>query len=182
MSLDRTTSSQADRPRTAFFLVLVSVGGGVREVHLGWKYADNSVGFYSDIGNRSKNRAPWGNIIDCKFTNKKNEKGEFGDYVVFENRRRKTKGFKLDEFNSKIWGENPFTDKVVEMRSDGRNELLALYLSLLPKSQTFSQNQEGVHDGDGFRQDGTGVQLAELAEKEGSLLGFREFVEKACQC
>ena len=90
----------------------------------------------------------------------------------------------LPNYNSSlaIIKPNPFTDKVVEMRSDGRNELLALYLTLLPKSQTFSQNQEGVHDIDGFRQDGTGVQLAELVEKEGSLLGFREFVEKACQC
>ena len=177
--LKRSTSSKASRKRTSSFPVVVSIGGGVQEVHLGWKYADNSVGFYSSCGNRSKNRPAWGSLIDCKYSYKQNDEGEFGDYLIFTNRSNKRKAFRVDELNPYLWEDNLFTAKIMDMKTAGRNQLLAIYLGLLPKSQTFSHNLEGVHDEYGFRVDKIGVQQENIVEKDGSMEEYKDFVKQA---
>ena len=177
----RSNSSKADRVRTALFPVLASAEGGVKELHLGWKYADNRVGFWSNSPKSSKSRPAWGNVIGCQFKNTKNDQGEYGDYLVFQNRREK-KAFKVKEINPALWEMNLFTQKLIDMKKEGRFELMALYLSLLVKAKTFSQNQEGVHTEDGFRLDGTDVKLEDIVKKGGSLEELRGFVENAAKC
>ena len=179
--LERSTSSEADRVRTSFFLILVKIGDS-RELHICWKYVDGSVGFFSTSANRSKSRPAWGSVIGCKFKHDLNkEKTEYFDYFIFENRGHDKKAFKNKEMNPTLWQINSFIDMVQLMRRDKKLQLLALYLGLLPKSKNFSQNQEGVHDQDGFRLDKTGVKEEDLVAKQGNLEEYREFVEKATE-
>ena len=84
-----TSSSSASRVRTAWFVVLTSVEGGVVELHLGWKYADNSVGLYSNCSKSSKSRPGWGRISDCKFKNIQDDKGDSWGHFIFKNRYKR---------------------------------------------------------------------------------------------
>ena len=175
-----TSSSSAARVRTAWFVVLTSVEGGVVEIHLGWKYADNSVGLYSNCSKSSKSRPGWGRISDCKFKNIQDDKGDSWGHFIFNNRYEK-KAFKLAEFNPPLWEMNSFTSKILEMRAGKRDETLAMYMSLLPQASSFSQNKIGVHDIDGFKLDKTGVQIEHLEEKQGSLAEYRQFVQMSVE-
>ena len=176
-----TSSSTATRVRVAWFPILVSVENGVKELHLGWKYVDNSVGFYSNSANSSKSRPAWGKIINCRFKVIRMKDEEI-NHVAFQNCKKEGKAFKLDDMNPSLWKVNLFTAKVVEMRMARRDEVLALYFSLLPKSIAFSEYKEEVHNSDGFCLDGTGVKLEDVVSKNGSLEEYREFVQKADQC
>ena len=178
--LKTTTSSSATRVRTAWFLVVTSVEKDVHEVHLGWKYSDNSVGFYSNSSKGSRTRPPWGKVIDCRFKCIRETLGQAWDHLIFHNGVEK-KAFKLTEFNPTLWGINMLTSKILEMRAAGKNELLALYLSLLPQTHSFSQFRDGVHDHMGFKVDKSGIVIQDLESRQGSLDDFEDFVSKARQ-
>ena len=70
-----TTGSAAVRPRTAWFIVIVSVVEAPNELHVCWKYADNSVGFYSSSPKGSPSRPGWGKVLECNFKNYSDEQG-----------------------------------------------------------------------------------------------------------
>ena len=178
--LKTTTSSTASRVRTAWFLVVTSVEEDVHEVHLAWKYADNSVGFYSNSSKNSRTRPPWGKVVGCRFKSIRDDQGQAWDHLVFSNGVEK-KAFKLTEFNPTLWGINVITSKILEMRSAGKNELLALYLSLLPQAHSFSQFKDGVHDQMGFKVDKSGIVIQDLESRQGSLDDWKDFVSKARQ-
>ena len=129
----KSSSSRANRVRTAWFPVILRVEEGVREIHVCWKYADGSVGLYSSSSKTNKSRPAWDYIKDCAFQRTANDKREEHDYFVLQNRRLEKKAFRTDELNPTLWTLNEFSSKILEMRSSGQEKLLALYISLLSK-------------------------------------------------
>ena len=61
----RSSSSKATRVRTSWFLIIVDIKDAAKELHIGWKYSDGSIGLFSDAGSESKSRSPWGYVSDC---------------------------------------------------------------------------------------------------------------------
>ena len=139
--MQRSSSSRAARARTAWFPILVDVKGTM-ELNIGWKYSDGAIGLFSDTGSKSKTRPPWGNIIDCSLQTLKNKRNETNDYMMFQNRAYQKKAFKCIEMNPVLSGVNDFTSCVVEMRSGGRENVLASYHGL--SSQSRSEEGENV--------------------------------------
>ena len=129
--MKRTTCSKAQRVRTSWFPVILRVEGGVKEVHVIWRYVDTSVGLFSCKGNSSPTRPPWDYITDCQYEILKNSKGEQHDYFTLKNRLLQRRGFRVDELNPFLWTLNDFTSKMIELKTTGRKKLLALYFSLL---------------------------------------------------
>ena len=83
--LKRSVDSDAVRCRTAWFIVISQVGG-VYEIHLGYRYYDQTISLYSTAPASSPRKLPWGAIRNCELKqNVKNGKGEDGDYFQFEN-------------------------------------------------------------------------------------------------
>jgi hypothetical protein len=176
--MQRSSSSKAARIRTAWYIVLVDVKGTM-ELNIGWKYSDGTFGLFSDTGNKSKSRPPWGNVIDCSLQTLKNKRNETNDYMMFQNRGFQKKAFKCIEMNPVLSGVNDFTSCVVEMRSGGRENVLALFLSLMVKSKQFSSHRVGVHDDNGINVDKTGVTEETLKEHGSSIEELSSFVELA---
>ena len=174
----RSTSSKAHRGRTSWFIIIVDVKG-TKEMHLCWRYYDGRVGLFSSVGNSCKTRPGWGPVIDCSFETLQNGRKETHDYYKFQNRSFEKKSFKIDEWNNFLWEVNDLTNSMFEMRQAGKEKLLALYLSLMPKSKLFSNHKEGVLDNNGLRIDKTGVTEDSLKESGGSVEEFEEFLEKA---
>ena len=169
-----TSSSATVRVRTAWFLVSTCVDEGVQELHLAWKFADNSVGFYKG----GKSKPPWGKVFSCTYKNIADEQGKSWGHISFSNGREK-RVFKLAEFNPTLWGINSFTAKVLEMRTAGKDELLTSYLSLMLRAKSFSQYKKDVHDEDGLSLESQEASIEEIEEKEGSMTEYRNFVSKA---
>ena len=180
VQLKTSTSSKAARVRTSWFLIVTCVEEGVQELHLCWKYADHSVGFYSNTRKGSSVRPPWGKLVNCLFKNKPDKHGKLWSHHVCNN-GRETMGFKMNEFNPALWGINSFTSKVLDMRSSGKEELLALYLASMVRSKSFSQYREGVHTEDGLFVDLCEAAIKKMEEVQGSLDDYKDFIEKAEQ-
>ena len=134
----RSNSSHAIKTRTAWFPIVVDVDGSASslEVHIGWKYYDGSLGLYSNAGKSSKSRPPWGCVIDCSLVTLQNKKNETGLYMKLQNRSYERKTFKLGEMNPALWEVNEFTSQIIALKNDGREKILSLMLSLLPKTKT----------------------------------------------
>ena len=177
----RTTSSQATtRTRTAHFLVFAKIGDDY-ECHIGWKYADNSVGLYS-IDKKSSVRPPWGALIGCSVDVRQNSKQETGVYFNFENERNRKRSFKCCEMNPLLWKINEITQEMSSLRGKQQLDLLSLYLHLIFNSEGFVGHMEESNNKLGMRIDGSGVQIKHVEEKGGSLKQLEEFIEKAKNC
>ena len=61
----RKIDSQAVRVQTAWFFVIANVNG-VCEVHVGYRYYDQSVGLFSTAPSNSPCKPPWGAIKKCE--------------------------------------------------------------------------------------------------------------------
>ena len=67
------------------------------------------------------------------------------------------------------------------MRTEGKLDLLAFYLSLLSHSNSFIQHVEGVHNPLGFKMNGTEVTEDMLIDLGGSKDDYSGLVEKAIE-
>ena len=178
----KLVSSSALRVRTAWFPILIKVENGVTECHLCWKYSDGSIGFFSNSDKNSKFRPAWDYIRECYHLSKKDSKGEEHETIVFQNRRLEKKAFKTSEMNPSLWNVNDFTSKLIEMRNEGKHELMALYFSVMFKSEGFVCYQDSICDQDGFQKDGGGITIQKLVQAAGSLDDYKDFREKAIHC
>ena len=178
-----TASSAAVRPRTAWFIVILSIEEGANELHVGWKYCDNSVGLYSSSPKGSSSRPAWGKVLECQFKNYSDDQGVQWGHLKLKvgNWSKQKRAFKLAEFNPSLWEMNSLTSKILELRLEGKDELLALYLDLLVHARSFFHHDQDVHDENGFRKDEGGIKVEDLEEKGGTLEDFEEFVQKAME-
>ena len=178
----RSSSSRAARVRTSWFIIIVDIKGAAKELHIGWKYSDGSIGLYSDAGSKSKSRPPWGYVIDCSLQTLTNKRNETSDYMLFKNRAYQKKAFKCNEMNSVLSGVNDFTTCIVGLRSEGKENILAMFLSLMVKSKDFSFHKDGVHDVYGVNLDKTGVTEETLDEQGSNIVKMVSFVDLALKC
>ena len=96
----------------------------------------------------------------------------------FTNSRFDTASFDEEIFYSIETGANSFTQKVSSLYLKDQN-LLTAYLSVIQFSADFVHHRDLLHNDDGFLIDGTGIQVANLEAKGGSLTDLREFVKVA---
>ena len=143
------------RPRTAWYPVIVSVADEPFELQIGWKFVDGSVGFFSSATKNKKDKHPWGQVINCSFK-VMNEDEPTGRFVL-ENRGREKRGFRTNELLPSLWEINEFTSKLLELRTEGKSELLAMYFQLLLHSKKFHEHRKGFHDELGFNICGSGM-------------------------
>ena len=169
MPSPRDTSSKAVKIRTSWFPIVVNIDGIGKEVHIGWKYADGSVGMYSSDAKTKNAKMPWGCIVDCEFHSKTVGLLEDKEFLRFQNRSFTRKDFSTLELNPFVWQVNDLTTYFNDMKVNGKLKLLSLYLSLLPKCKGFSNHQVGVHDHFGMRNDLKGVTEKILTLNSGSV-------------
>ena len=176
----KSNSSQAVRPRTAWFLIIVKIGTSF-ECHAGWKYSDNSIGLFSLAKNSSTTRPPFGALTGCKFEMRKNKKGETNPYFTLRNDDAKTKqvSLKCTEINPILWKINDITQDMADIKRSKNFDLLSLFLRLLWNSEGFLGHNDETFNKIGMKKDGTGDQLKDIEEKGGSLKQLEDFITKA---
>ena len=177
----RKIDSQAVRVRTAFFFVIANVNG-VCEVHVGYRYYDQSVGLYSTAPSNSPCKPPWGAIKKCELQQDvKNGKGEKADYYQIENEKGEKRLFKTTMMNPLVWGINDFTQQVAGMRVGHKEEILGVYLTFLNSSKDFVNHNPLLHDELGFEIDKYDSQIEEMELKMGNLAEFKSFLNNAVE-
>ena len=175
----RRVDSQAVRVRTAWYLVIANVNG-VCEVHIGYKYYDQSLGLFSTAASSDPCKPPWGAIRGCKFkSNVRNAKGDIADYYEMENGKGEKRLFKIAMMNPLLWGVNDFTQQVTGLRVGLKEELLSVYLSLLVAAAGFSHHRPGVNDSSGFVIETRDLQIEEMEKVLGSLSELRSLISHA---
>ena len=168
-------SSNAAKPRTAWFLVVVKIGDKY-ELNIGWRYWDGTVGLYSDAGRTAQVKPPWGCIVSCAY-NQANRKGEFGEYFKFENETGKKNNFKIDLMNVMLLGVNNFSQKVASMRAVQQDRLLAKYISSLVRSEGFIYHNPDQYTALGLKKQGEPSNLS--SEELDELMVFIELAKEA---
>ena len=172
----RKVDSDAVRVRTAWFIVISDVNG-VMEIHLGYRYYDQTISLYSTAPASSPRKLPWGAIRNCELKqNVKNGKGEEGDYFQFENERGEKRMFKIQMMNPLLWGINDFTQKVAGLRVGHKEEAIGMYLTKMNTSQGFFLHRAEIHDEWGFEIKNRESQVEDMEKINGDLDEYKEFV------
>ena len=144
--MTRTVSSQAVRVKTFWFVVIADVNG-VCEQHLGYKYYDKSIGFWSAAPNNSASKPPWGALRSCEFKpGVKNGKGEVGDYFEMVNEYGSKRLFKINIMNPMLWDVNDFTQNFSGLRVNQNEDLLGVYMTLMNSAKRFRCHNPDIHD------------------------------------
>ena len=177
--MKRSCESNAIRVRTAWFPLIATIQESKHELHIVWLYSDGTIGLYSDVGKKSKSRPPWGCIVDCVKQELKNAKGEVNEYLVMKNRSFRSKAFKVEELLPVKINVNDFTSKILKMRKDGRNDLLAMYFSFLVKSSGFTAHKHGVYNEQGLSLKEIEKETSLLIQSGGSVKELETFIEQA---
>ena len=150
--MKRSVTSKAPRPRTAWFIIPVKIGG-TYELLMGWKSYDTSISFYSDpVFKTNPVKPPWGRLVSCDW-NQLNKNGELKDCYKFKNETGKKINFEIALFNALVLGVNDFTQKVIAMRAGHQDKLLAKIFSALPCAEGFSQHNPEIHTSLGLVKD-----------------------------
>ena len=173
---NRFVDSDAVRVKTAWFIVISDVDG-VMEIHLGWRYYDQTISLYSTAPANTPRKLPWGAIRNCELKqNMKNGKGQEGDYFHFENERGEKRLFKIQMMNPLVWGINDFTQQVAGLRVGQKEEAIGMYLNKMNTSQGFFLHRSDIHDEWGFEIKNYDSQLEDLEKKNGNLDEYKDFV------
>ena len=172
--------SQAVRTRTAWYLVVANVGG-VKEVHVGYRFYDQSTSLYSTPIPGTTRKMPWGAIKGCEFKPSfKNGKGEVADYFYLENKKCEKRMFRIQMMNPLIGGITDFTQQCAGLLVSHKEETLAAYLTLMNSARGFLKHSEDIHDEWGFKKENLAEEIEELVnESGGSLEEYKEFVQNA---
>ena len=117
---------------------------------------DGTVGLFSSASKNKREKHSWGEVINC-FHKVINLIDEPEGRIIFENRGREKRGFRVTELLPNLWKVNDFTVKILELRTSGKNQLLAQYLQLLLHSKNFHQHIISEHNYLGFHIDGSGT-------------------------
>ena len=130
------SSHAAGRIRTGNFPAIVEIGG-MLEIYWTKKFSDASVGLYSSASKNVSVKRPWGSVKDVKYENRKNKKGEFGEYLIATDEFSELVAFKVQELCVGIIGMNSWTQECARLLSENKIVLFCKYLSLLSKSEGF---------------------------------------------
>ena len=139
--------SEAERSRTGWCVVpakKVSVAGGPGQfqLHTLWS-SKRGVTLWSKAGRTAVTKSSFGAIADIKYCAQARDK-KSGDTIsafLLTNRSGTNAPKRIEEFNPGIWKFDDYTKTVARLRTEGKEEELARYLSLMVKEW---QGQEDV--------------------------------------
>ena len=131
-------------------------------------------GAFSSSPRNSKEKHPWGPPASCELVLKKDGMNLIKKFK-FTNSKNETASFNIDLLQT-LSEVNPFTQRITSMKVNHNCKLLACYLSLVQYSENFVFNQEGVHDQNGFKLNGEGLQLSDIEQLGGTYDSYLEFV------
>ena len=165
------------RSRNSWFFLLTYLDN-IFEFSLGYKYSDQTVTFFSAAKRNSVVKPPWDPPVQCQFriTSDKQVQTE---WFRFENKHGSNQHLNVSLLNNLFPGESDFGRTCTSMVVNKKQELLALYMTLLPHSKGFSHHREDLHHASGIRVDGQGVGEQCLEKLDGSLKKFLEFKTSA---
>ena len=182
MSLKRSVDSSAVRVRTAWYLVVAKVNGVV-EVHIGYRYYDQSISLYMVPIPGSTMKKPWGPVKGCQFKpNFKNGKGVEADYFFIENEKQGKRMFKAQMMNPLLFGINDFSKQCAGLRVSNRGETLGVYMNFLNTAKGFLHHQPEVHNEWGLKLGKEAEQIEDIEKKDGTMEEYKVFVENAVSC
>ena len=175
------TSTKARRRRTGNLPIVVNMTGK-HELHFAWKFSDSAVGLFSDSPPHSKDRVPFGSIIDVRF-DERTKDGNTSAYLCCSSIRsnKKYMAFKISDMLISMQ-VNSYTLDMQKLRLDKKERLLAQFLQLLIHAEGFSQHDPKVHLNDGRMRNGEEVQEKDIIEAGGSLVELHKFIETAKSC
>ena len=164
----RAATSSSASPRTAWFPIVTKVGGKYG-LDIGWKFYDNTVGFFSTARNNCDVKPPWGEIVSSEFNRVLNDLGEPEDYFRLQNFKGQRCNFKIGLLNHKYFGVNEFTQFILSLRAGGKVLLLGKFLGILTRAEGFLHHDPDLHTESGLLKDGSD-DLRD--EEEAEALGF----------
>ena len=162
------------RSRNSWFFIITKFDGKF-EFNLGYKYSNGTVSFLSSAKRNAVIKPPWGPPVHCQFRVIKNDKGQLGEYFTFALKSGEKQNLKASIMNNLFAGENQYSRKCTSLVAQKKNELLAMYMTLLSNSGGFSHHREDIHHPSGMRKDSNGVQEQSLIDQNGSLQEFLDF-------
>ena len=168
------------RSRNSWFFLITQLEGTF-EFSLGYKYSDKTVSFFSAAKRNSVIKPPWDPPVKCQFRVTSGKEGQI-QWFRFENKHGGNQHLKISLLNNLFTGETDFARMCTSMVINKKPELLAMYMTLLPHSKGFCHHREDLHQPNGIRKDGEGIEEQGLQLNGGSLetyLEFKEMAEKA---
>ena len=179
------TGSQS---RTGWGLVCMKVNNGF-QVHIIWQKYNGDITFFSSVDKKCNVRPAFGQISDCKFTRggptSMTSTEVVNEMFILKNLDNEQVRVNMNNFNMFMRKDyNPFNQFVTQLRTEGKLELLAFYLSSLVKSKDFGAHIECDYTELGFRrdQDNNNVDLSQLEQLGGTLDDLTGFITLAKEC
>ena len=168
------------RSRNSWYFLVTELEGEY-EFSLGYKYSGGEVTYFSGAGRTDPNKVPWDPPISAEFKMLR-KNGVLGQYFRFMSSRGENQNMSIRLLNNLIPGGSDFARRCTGMVIDRRFDSLAQYITLLVHSVRFSHHKDYLHNVDGTRKDGGGIQVKDLDEKGGNIedfLEFKSYAEKA---
>ena len=149
------------------------------QIHIMYQRYDGRITFYSNVDKKCQSKPNFGQVVDCEFVRDKNKSGEIQDYLQFRNHDNDLAKCNLNILRMFMKDTNQFTQSLAQLWTDGKLELLALYIKLLARSDGFGGHCEESHTKLGFKADEIGITETHIQEKGGNLTELLELIEAA---
>lgn len=162
------------RQRNSMFLYVSNLLGTF-EVNVAYKTTKTEIQALSANKFGDNFKLPFGPPTTCEYlVRNKNE-----NVFKFTNQRKQTVAMKDTLLNNLQFGVNDFSRKVTALTTGGKNKLLALYLSLINKSESFIHHRPGVHDNNGDVLSAAGEEGTCIVDNGGSVEEYQQFLKIA---
>ena len=154
--------------------------GDESELHVFKRKHNGDIEIYSPSGSRAGSKVAFGKIVKCEFLNGLNSRTKTTTSIFQLTNEDNRKGtFDIQLLDMFLKEQNAFTAKCGQLIIDKKYKLVAMYLSLLVRSKSFSNHNQDIFDNHGFSKKKDGLQLEDLREHSGSLEEYTEFVKLA---
>ena len=171
-------SKTLKRPRNSYFFHIFRVSG-VFQLHAGYKTTKLVLRPLSLSKPEANVKIPFGPVSSCAHRTKNLGSDEEISEFKLSNNRRQDIAFKDTLLNNMQLGDNSFNKLVTSLSTGkGNRKALALYISLINRSEEFIYHKEGVHAKNGFFLDDSSVD-EQLRDVGGSIDELMEFIISA---
>ena len=149
------------------------------QIRIACQRSNGSKNLYSSSPSAAKSRPTWAPIFDCEVVCEVNSKSEAKQKQVFSfnNCENETKTFSAVLLYPLIY-PNPFNQKCAQFVSENRLKLLGYYYSLTSKAEGYITHTDQF-DKNGFSADGSGLQVKDIIDADGSLEELQTFQKLA---
>ena len=173
------SDTQAKRSRNSYFLHVFKISG-IYQLNIGYKTSKGVMRPLSSCKSTVNVKIPFGAPSECLHRTKNkgldNEMSEF----KMTNERRQEIALKDTLLNNLQLGDNNFNKLITSLSTGaGSRTALAMYISLVNRSEGFIFHRSGIHDNNGFYLADKTSRDDILSDVGGSRLEYREFIEAA---